>query len=295
MEQKRFQRFTGMIILFAGAILMASSFSGITGFTVLEESLSKTEGGIIGFLFFVVGLLLLLIEGEESKKREKVGGLEATTQKLFYTDKKGIVRINDFAGNLSSKGSYQGEPADKALKELEDEYKSKEEKELLQETFAPEYVPAARRQRDSCTAPRIPEHSEFAAADRFLKDWDPNYTPFKNPFLRPGEYSTHLNPSSGVYDTRDIINVMESNIPGFTVELMTSHDVTVSYDGERFNIFAGSSNPYETDKSQINHAITRIAESDLKRSRIQENELSERIEVLKKAIFGHEEDNDEED
>ncbi len=49
----------GSILAFIGIVLILNSFSGITGFVIIEN-INKNVSGIFGFAFFVAGVLLFL-------------------------------------------------------------------------------------------------------------------------------------------------------------------------------------------------------------------------------------------
>ncbi|MFH1431281.1 MAG: hypothetical protein ABIG37_02325 [Nanoarchaeota archaeon] len=230
---------------------------------------------ILSLVFVVVGVGVLMN-----------GGLE---EKLFFKDKKNVIRINDFLGELVKEGIPTGflDDAESSLRLMLKKFgKNPEEKKEFQEVVLVDYIKSARYQRDYTDDWPIEPNTERSMADRFLREWDPNYRAVKHPLLREREYAEHLNPLQTNYDTREVTDVMKANIPGFKVELLTNHDVKVSYMGEKFTIFGGSTVDYETSSNQIDNVIRRIAENDIKREEIEKKDLRERKEVLKKTIFG---------
>lgn len=117
-------------------------------------------------LLFMVGVILFA-----TSRQEKSGGLE----KLFFKDEKGQVRIIDIMGDLQKEGVPDRMPAEEALKKLR-EYEKPDMKDTFVNVFMP-YIEVARRQRDKSFGKKIVSGSEEDYADRFLKMWDPKYSP----------------------------------------------------------------------------------------------------------------------
>ena len=270
----------GFSLVAAGLFLFVlNPVANLTGFAIAENIASAAGSWlyVFGLALMLTGCILFITNPNLEKR-------------LFYTDSRGIVRITDPLGEFIREGiSYRELKASEVIKMLRDLWgKTEEDKQLARESILKDYILWARAQRDSSTAFPIPRGSETEMADNFLRDWDPQYQPVVHPLLRERTYDANLNPTSGVYDTRDIIKVMQENVPGFKLDEkeIPNHDVPVSYYGERFLILGGTQNPYETDKSQINNAIVRIAKSDIKRKTLLPGDLDKRIKVLKIAIFG---------
>lgn len=60
---RKFKFYLGILFVLFGAVLLAGSFSGITGFAVFNELVGKVGVSFIGIVFFVVGVLLVVSSG----------------------------------------------------------------------------------------------------------------------------------------------------------------------------------------------------------------------------------------
>ena len=208
-------------------------------------------------------------------------------QKLFIKDSAGKILINDFKGALQTDFNINhldnAEKAFNALRKLRDDLKAIENQgEQLFNDVIIDYINAAIEQRKIETDADI-----IIALDRFLYEFRRGYQPpaaLLNPLLMPIKGVPCLT-IAGNYDTRSVTNIIIKKIANFSVVAMTSHDVLVSYRDEQFNLFAGSTNPYETSKNAINDVLKRMAQIDVKRGAIVPAELSQRIGVLKDTVF----------
>ncbi len=221
-------------------------------------------------------------------------GLEAKIKKLFVKDKKtGMIRFIDEDYFLSQELGYslQSKSAEEILNDLRKEFgRDIEIKKLFQQYLAQTNVfKSAYNQRDICKT--LKPGTEGYYSDNFLREWDLNYKEFvppENPYLT---YEERHNASkvfeSNIYDTREILPLIEKNIDGFRIldKRIGSHDVHVEYCGVKFQVMAGSHHPYEVPYANIIKLLKRIVKEDIKKKNIGEDDQSKRLEVLKNHIF----------
>ncbi|MBI3032387.1 hypothetical protein HYY69_02840 [Candidatus Woesearchaeota archaeon] len=212
--------------------------------------------------------------------------------KLFIKDKQsGSVKFVDDNYILGKEvgSSIYSKSAEEVLTDLEEILDSEELKPLLQEELKKAgYFEAAYLQRDIATS--LEQGSIAEVADKFLKTLDPEYKPFtptKNLYLIPKKIPDKDKVTlRNIYDTREVLPLLEKNIDGFKViPPIGNHDVTVEYNGVRFIVFAGSNKPYEVPRVGIVRALNRIAREDARNNDITEDEIRQRIEVLKEQVF----------
>jgi uncharacterized protein YjeT (DUF2065 family) len=100
--KKRLLIFIGLGYLLLGIIVLLMSFSGITGYVAFEGDLGRNIGGAVGFVFVVVGILVLMARDKESnleknikrlkkevKNRLKSGGTGTAKECLRYANQLG--------------------------------------------------------------------------------------------------------------------------------------------------------------------------------------------------------------
>ena len=268
--------------LFIGAWLF---FKPIFQGAFIGTSFAVNSINVIGIIIFIGALVLVVVEGESD--------LETNVKKLFVRDQKtGKIRIADpdyLLGNEMGHSVYK-ENADEVLEELDKEFgQDKDIKGILQEALKKGgYFELAYKQRD--IASELKRGSVPFYADMFLKQWDPKYKKFeapKNLYLVYNDNTRKKITTDGPYDTREILPILEDNIPGFKIEDETigTHDV-ISYQGARFQIMAGSFNRYEVPRQNIMRTLNRIVREDVKRGNINEEDKATRLEVLKNYVFG---------
>jgi len=66
---KRMFRILGIISLVIGALFLLNSFSGITGFVIVEE-VGRNVSGVLGLIFVLVGMVLMLADREGESELE---------------------------------------------------------------------------------------------------------------------------------------------------------------------------------------------------------------------------------
>ena len=64
--KKRDLKFTGIILVILGVIILVNSYTTITGLTILNET-TKTTISILGIMFVVGGILLLMTRGGKGR------------------------------------------------------------------------------------------------------------------------------------------------------------------------------------------------------------------------------------
>ena len=273
------KRIAGLVLK---SISIISSLSNITLTGNVIGVSSASYFAFISILCLVLGGILMLEAGRVEKQSE----LE---EKLFIRDRKGKIRINDFKGTFQQEGGIHAMPAREAIKKFEEYSKDDELKSLYAEVFR-DYILAAKKQRDSFPGRAIHPNSPEEMADSFLRLMDPSYKSFipvipENPLLVLEEQDEYAG-MEGAYNAWNVICLMEKNIPGVRRGLQRSHDSTFKYNGEEIPIYSGSNRPYETDRGAINSALLRIAEQDLRAKRIASVEESERLDILKRSVYG---------
>ena len=173
------QRIIGGIFLFIGVTILLNSFSGITGFVVFEGTDVKF-GFYAAVWFFVSGILLFTSTlSAPSYTRHR----ESRLERLFVKDRKNVVRINDFKGNLINEGLEHLEPAHKALKDIGNLYRNykedfgKPEAVKLFRTILEPYIEAARLQIEDHAGQKVVKGTELYFVNKFLRIWDHKYNP----------------------------------------------------------------------------------------------------------------------
>jgi len=96
------KRFLGVLFFWVGITFMLNSFSGITGYSIVEE-IAKPTSSIFGFVFIIVGLVLFLYQ---QGKEKAGGGLEK---------KINIIRTKKFEKSIKKKPIKEIENALKKL------------------------------------------------------------------------------------------------------------------------------------------------------------------------------------
>ncbi len=276
-----------LMLIFLGLIFLLNNKTDITGYAIGVIDINSSISSFLGLIFLIAGLVLFMVSKDDDSELEKKARKFAIKE-----SKSGDVRFVDPEYTISNElGHPIGlENAEKVLEELKVEFGNEEYRKMIQEDFARTgYFERAYLQRDMYKI--LNPNSEGYYVDKFLRDWDPNYRPFvpqKNPYLTydeikemPKEVQKHI------YDTRKILPLIEKNIKGFHISGMKigSHDVHVEYRGAKFQVMAGSIQPYEVSMKNIIRVLKRIVKEDLKKKQIRKEDQTQRLEVLKNLIF----------
>ncbi|MFC1696911.1 hypothetical protein ACFL1H_01135 [Nanoarchaeota archaeon] len=276
---KKILRTLSLVFLILGIFIGTSNITG----AVIGYSTPLSFSLIFGFVCLLISITLIFLSKEDDD-----------LTKILIKDKNGKIKFIDpnYIFYSEIKADTRSKTADEVLKELDEILKGEDElkevyKDQLEETG---YIDAARRQRDIC---KDITSGIGRVADDFLKKWDNNYKAFekpKNPLLVYDEkdaVSPQLPGQRNIFDTREILRLMKNNIEGFEIvdNPIGNHDVMVSYKNAQFQVMAGSDNPYEVPRRNIQRTIRRIVREDVRAKRINDDEQNKRYEVLMTSIF----------
>ena len=101
---RKILRTLGVISFIFGAVLLLNSFSGITGFVIIED-LERNMGSVWGVAFIIVGILLIFVERFERAGLEK--RVEKTKEELRRIIKSGRIGSYDELRRIASRLGYE--------------------------------------------------------------------------------------------------------------------------------------------------------------------------------------------
>lgn len=157
----------GLILVILGIFIIIVQPFSMTGAVIDISTTNSRVWFFIGLGAMIGGIGLFLQATLEQR----------TTQKLFFRDEKGKVRLNDFVGGFEQEGIPHRTTGKEVLNKLKQYSTDPESKRMFMEIVLPDYVEVAREQLKSLEGKKVEKNSEYDFVNQFLQAWDSEYKP----------------------------------------------------------------------------------------------------------------------